>query len=146
MHQMDLSVELFWNREYCTQVAYFLSSWKDEPPKCFSLHFNEPLCRYESLGLKSAPNKSDNGVHASASPFEGLAEKCNWLGLSIQKIGFGKALLKAGLSARTIRAWSLDPRVKLLNDDGEGSIFDALEDMDAKECLDKLVELNKVNS
>jgi len=30
---------------------------------------------YKELGLTSVPNKGDNGVHASASPFEGLAEK-----------------------------------------------------------------------
>lgn len=33
------------------------------------------LDNYKKLGLKSVPNKGDNGVHASASPFEGLAEK-----------------------------------------------------------------------
>ena len=95
--------------------------------------------------MKSAPNKSDNGVHASASPFEGLAEKCNWLGLPIEKVDFGKALLEAGLSEKTIKAWSLDPRIEL-GDGEKGSVFDSLEDMDAKECLEKLVELNKINS
>ena len=38
------------------------------------------LDNYKKLGLSSVPNKGDNGVHASASPFEGLAEKwyvCN---------------------------------------------------------------------
>ena len=33
------------------------------------------LDNYKKLGLTSVPNKGDNGVHASASPFEGLAEK-----------------------------------------------------------------------
>lgn len=33
------------------------------------------LDSYKELGLTSVPNKGDNGVHASASPFEGLAEK-----------------------------------------------------------------------
>lgn len=99
---------------------------------------------YEELGLKSAPNKSDNGVHASASPFEGLAEKCNWLGMPLKKDSFGKALLNAGLSKKTIKEWSLDPRIKLL--DGEmGSVFDYLEDLDVSECLSKLEALNKAN-
>ena len=35
----------------------------------------EILTRYKELGLTSEPNQGDNGVHASASPFEGLAEK-----------------------------------------------------------------------
>jgi hypothetical protein len=96
---------------------------------------------YKELGLTSVPNKGDNGVHASASPFEGLAEKNNWLGISISDDKFGKALLDAGLSEETIKEWSVDPRVDL-PEGGKGSVFDALEDMDAKECLAKLVEIN----
>jgi hypothetical protein len=40
-----------------------------------------PCCAmlWEALGLRAPCNTSDNGVHASASPFEGLAEKMNWL-------------------------------------------------------------------
>ena len=41
---------------------------------------------WEPLGLTSVPNVGDNGVHASASPFEALAERTNWLG------NFGKVL------------------------------------------------------
>jgi hypothetical protein len=33
--------------------------------------------QWKELGLSSEPNVGDNGVHASASPFEGLAERCN---------------------------------------------------------------------
>jgi hypothetical protein len=102
------------------------------------------LDTWKELGLKDAPNKGDNGVHASASPFEGLAEKTNWLGASIASDSFGKALLDAGLTEETIKAWSVDPRVNL-PEGGKGSIFDALEDMNVNECLAKLVELNAVN-
>jgi hypothetical protein len=99
---------------------------------------------YKALGLTSEPNKGDNGVHASASPFEGLAERINWLGASINDDTFGSALLKAGLSEETIKAWSVDPRVK--QPDGSiGSVFDCLEDTDADDCLARLVELNKLN-
>lgn len=99
---------------------------------------------YKELGLKSVPNKGDNGVHASASPFEGLAEKMNWLGASIDTDAFGKALLESGLSKKTISDWSVDPRVNLPGGE-KGSVFDALEDMDVDACLAKLVELNKLN-
>lgn len=102
------------------------------------------LDTWKDLGLKSEPNKGDNGVHASASPFEGLAEKTNWLGASISEDAFGKALLGAGLTEETIKAWSVDPRVKQ-PDGSMGSVFDALEDMDVDECLKKLVELNSLN-
>lgn len=100
---------------------------------------------YKSLGLSSSPNKGDNGVHASASPFEGLAERINWLGKQPENDSFGQALLKAGLSQKTIAAWSVDPRVKMA-DGSMGSIFDALEDMDVDDCLAKMVELNKLNA
>jgi len=102
------------------------------------------LDTYQELGLTSEPNKGDNGVHASASPFEGLAEKNNWLGQDFSKDTFGKALLEAGLSEETIKAWSVDPRVEL-PEGGKGSVFDALEDMDVDDCLAKLVELNTIN-
>ena len=103
------------------------------------------LDEYKTLGLASKPDKGDNGVHASASPFEGLAEQNNWLGKSIEELSFGKALIKGGLSVATIKEWSVDPRVKQL-DGSQGSVFDALEDMDVDECLAKLVQLNGINA
>jgi hypothetical protein len=39
----------------------------------------EILARWQELGLKSKPYTGENGVHASASPLEGLAERANWL-------------------------------------------------------------------
>ena len=36
------------------------------------------------------------GMHASASPFEGLAERANWLEAEIKDDAFGKQLLAAG--------------------------------------------------
>jgi len=103
------------------------------------------LDSWEDLGLTSVPNKGDNGVHASASPFEGLAEKSNWLGASISEDTFGAALIAAGLSEDTIKEWSVDPRVTQ-PDGSMGSVFDSLEDMDAAECLKTLVELNALNA
>lgn len=95
--------------------------------------------------MDSEPNKGDNGVHASASPFEGLAEKMNWLGKALGDDPFAAALLRAGLSETTIREWSVDPRITISADGDKGSVFDALEDMDVDVCLSKLVELNELN-
>lgn len=103
------------------------------------------LDQYKELGLSAEPNKGDNGVHASASPFEGLAEKVNWLKRSIEDDPFGKALLSAGLSKATISEWSVDPRVTM-PDGSKGSVFDSLEDLDVDNCIAKLNELNKLNS
>merc|ERR1712194_780718 len=52
---------------------------------------------WENLKLKAEPNTGDNGVHASASPFEALAERGNWLGADLAKDPFGKALLNKGV-------------------------------------------------
>jgi hypothetical protein len=50
---------------------------------------------------------------------------------------FGARALAAGISAETLKEWSVDPQVK-----GK-SVFDQLEDKDASDCLAKMVELNQ---
>lgn len=94
------------------------------------------LTEWQELGLAYEPNVGDNCVHASASPFEGLAERMNWLKVSPEDDSFGSEALKAGISAETLKAWSVDPQVK-----GK-SVFDQLEDLDAPACLQKMLELN----
>jgi len=95
---------------------------------------------WKSLGLPGQPNVGDNGVHASASPFEALCERMNWLGVQCKNDSYCKSLVKAGISEETIKAWSVDPQVKL--DTGKkGSIWDALEDMNASACLEKTKKL-----
>merc|ERR1712232_1506029 len=69
------------------------------------------LDQYKKLGLSSKPDTGDNGVHASASPFEALAERVNWLGYRIERDPFGKVLLKHGILAGMIRDWCRDPQV-----------------------------------
>ena len=102
---------------------------------------------WKALGLKAPCNGGDNAVHASASPFEGLAERINWLATPIAEDPFGRALLDAGVSAETIKKWSSDPQVKYdqatAKETGKpkGSIFDALEDMDMQACLEKCVAI-----
>ena len=91
---------------------------------------------WEKLGLPGAPNVTDNGVHASASPFEGLAERMNWLEKPLADDPFGKALLDAGIKEETLKAWTVDPRVPM-PDGADGSLFDALEDLDLDACIEK---------
>jgi hypothetical protein len=93
---------------------------------------------WKSLGLQFEPNTGENGVHASASPFEGLAERMNWLQVKPEQDAFGKALIEGtGIDAETLQTWSLDPQVK-----GK-SLFDSLEDLDADACVAKAKELLK---
>ena len=95
------------------------------------------LQTWQQLGMEAEPNTGNNCVHASASPFEGLAEKMNWLGIKPQQDEFGIKLIKSGVSPSTIKEWSVDPQVH-----GK-SLFDQLEDLDADECVDKAVQLKE---
>lgn len=83
-------------------------------------------------------------MHASASPFEGLAEKANWLELEPKDDKFGSVLQQAGIKQARLKEWFKDPQVKI-SDSAYGSLFDALEDLDADECLEKLKALNRLN-
>jgi len=90
---------------------------------------------WKELGLKSEPNVGDNGVHASASPFEALAERLNWMGVKLEEDSFGKALLDSGIPKDTILAWTKDPQVPF--DGKKASLFDLFEDLDYDDCLAK---------
>lgn len=97
----------------------------------------------EEPRLAAEPNTGENCVHASASPFEGLAERMNWLGYRADRDQFGKALLAAGVSLKTIKDWTLDPAVTYgpkLNPTTK-SIWDTIEDMDSEECCNKCAEI-----
>jgi len=49
-------------------------------------------------GLTAQPDVGDNGVHALASLFKGLAEPINWLEVAMDEDPYGRLLLSAGLS------------------------------------------------
>ena len=103
------------------------------------------LDQYEDLGLKSKPNTGDNGVHASASPFEGLAERVNWRGHTVESDPFGKALLAAKVPLAKIVEWLGDALVSVDGETAEGktmSIFDTLEDLDANDVLAKFSKIH----
>ena len=72
----------------------------------------EIFSQWKGLGLASEPNVGDNGVHASASPFEALAERLNWMGATLEEDAFGKAMLACGIPKDTIMAWTKDPQVR----------------------------------
>eukprot|EP00397_Hematodinium_sp_SG-2012_P012066 GEMP01012224.1.p1 GENE.GEMP01012224.1~~GEMP01012224.1.p1 ORF type:complete len:349 (+),score=84.25 GEMP01012224.1:124-1170(+) len=90
--------------------------------------------RWKELELKFEPNVGDNAVHASASPFEALAERMNWLGYRPERDAFGKQLLKVA-SRSQIRDWAVDPQVTYGPVSITKSIFDSLEDTDTDYCL-----------
>jgi len=96
---------------------------------------NDVFKDWQDLGLPSVPNTGDNGVHASASPFEALAERANWLGRSLEADPFGRAMLASGVSLGAIKAWTDDPPVNFQGK--KVSLFDLVEDLDGRECLKK---------
>jgi hypothetical protein len=102
------------------------------------------LDNYRQLGLKTKPNTGDNGVHASASPFEALAERMNWLGADMEQDDFGKALLKKVPKDKVLK-WAGDAQVTVDGETAPGktmSVFDTLEDLDADTILQKVEKVH----
>merc|ERR1712166_1031131 len=100
------------------------------------------FAKWEELGLKAQPDVGDNGMHGSASPFEAFSELVSWTGADPSTEEFGAAMLAAGISADTVKAWSVDPQVTLPEGDKKGSLFDSVEDTNANDCLATLVKIN----
>jgi len=100
--------------------------------------------KWQALGLASQPNVGLNGVHASASPFEALAERMNWLGVSMKDDEFAQSLVSAGISEATIKEWSVDPVVTYGSDSLpiKKSLFDSLEDTDSDMCIAQAMMIN----
>merc|ERR1719473_1891084 len=96
----------------------------------------EIFAKWESLGLKTEPDTGDNSIHASASPFEALLERMNWLQADVLAEGFGKQVLGAGVPAYMMSEFSQDPQVRYGGE--KTSLFDLLEDTDASACAQKL--------
>uniref|UniRef100_A0A7S1LER7 Nucleoside-diphosphate kinase n=1 Tax=Neobodo designis TaxID=312471 RepID=A0A7S1LER7_NEODS len=101
------------------------------------------LQKWKELGLAAEPNVGDNAVHASASPFEGLAERMNWLGVKCQDDQYCSSMVKAGIPESVIEHWTRDPQVVISEDKKKKSLFDSLEDLDAAPCMKKAQELAK---
>lgn len=97
--------------------------------------------RWQELGLPAPPSAGQNAVHASASPLEATAERCNWLGRKVQEDPFAAQLLGSGVSLEWVEAAILDPQVKLDASEGHGSLFDAVRGMDAGGCARRLKAL-----
>jgi len=98
---------------------------------------------WQDLGLASEPNTGENGVHASASPFEALSERANWLGVPLERDFFCRGMLAAGVPITAIKAWCDDPAVMF--EGKKQSLFDLLEDLDGRNVLKKSAAINASN-
>lgn len=101
------------------------------------------LDQWEALGLAKQPFTGENGVHASASPLEGLFERMNWLGADPAADPYGASLVAAGIPATTLSAWSKDPAVAF--DGGAFSVFDLHEDLTLGDCTAKALQVYAAN-
>merc|ERR1719263_1231286 len=59
----------------------------------------------------------------------------NWLGYKVERDPFGKLLLKASVTRKQIKDWSVDPQVTYGPVPMTKSLFDSLEDTDSDYCL-----------
>ena len=111
------------------------------------------LKNWEALGLARAP-VGDHGVHASASPFEGMVERFIWLDRDVNSDPFGRALLRAGLDEQRLIEWVKNPKVissksgfeidhslKVEVEGVQKSLFVVLEDKNAQECVVTCIQI-----
>merc|ERR1712137_279108 len=102
---------------------------------------------WRELGLQAEPNIGNNGVHASASPFEGLAERANWLNTPLGEDPFGKEMLAAGIPLKSIEEWTKDPNV--FYEESDVSVFDLFEDQEQDEILTRartIIDMERRNT
>ena len=90
------------------------------------------LAQHEALGMEEAPNNSNNGVHASASPLEALKERLIWLNFTLDSDPTGSKLVELAVwdeSKRPVLDSLLEnPPVDVAG--MKGKAFDILEDKD----------------
>jgi nucleoside diphosphate kinase len=97
---------------------------------------NQLLEHWGELGLSDQPEKSRNGIHASAGPLEGLRERMVWLDTDPLQDEFGAALLEAGMSEERLRVLLENPVLRM--DGREEPVFDLTEDLDADAAVQRL--------
>jgi len=94
---------------------------------------------YKKFDLAAQPTTSDNGVHASAGPLEGLRERVVWLERTITQDDYGKQLMELGIEEKQLLDMLEDPRVKYQGK--EESLFDITEDRDSCDLPEILSEV-----
>ncbi|CAK0844729.1 unnamed protein product [Prorocentrum cordatum] len=90
---------------------------------------------WRALGLEGPLHAGDNAVHASASAFEAMVERTNWLGVRLKDDPFGQQLIDRGLPEATLEEWASDPIVSF--EGRESSLFDLFENLDGRGCLER---------
>jgi hypothetical protein len=98
------------------------------------------LEQWKELGLTSPTRETMAFMLGAVSPFEDWLKRSTGWKRKRGRSVWCRILLKAGLSATTIKSG----RTRVTMSDGsKGSIFDALEDMNAGDCLAKMVGIER---
>jgi hypothetical protein len=105
--------------------------------------------QYERKYVDETPAFINNGIHMSASPLETLSERINWCSVTNHDVShdkYGRMLLGRGIPEGVILDWCSNAKVKVpYSGDTVGYkhqfVFDAVRNMDTKECTDKLIEI-----
>lgn len=90
------------------------------------------FAQWEALGLSEQPNNTDNGVHASAGPLEGLKERMVWLGFALDSDPIGARLAELAVwdpSKRAVLESLLENPTVTFNGLKQ-AVFDLTEDKD----------------
>lgn len=109
---------------------------EDAKPSSLRGYFRD---NWRSLRLGGPLHVGENAVHASASAFEAMVERVNWLGISFEDDPFGRELISRHVSAATLKSWSTDPVVSYHG--REASLFDLFENLGCLESLKLATEL-----
>lgn len=96
----------------------------------------ELLARYAELGMHAPPTMTNNGVHASAGPIEGLRERMVWLGVDPASSRFGRELLSRGISSSQLERLLENAPADFGGT--RGPVFDITEDSDARDVAGKI--------
>ena len=89
------------------------------------------LGKYRELGLDEAPTVTNNGIHASAGPIEGMRERMVWLGVEPGSTPLGAALIAGGISRDELRSLLGNGTADFKGE--QGPVFDITEDIDARD-------------
>ena len=97
---------------------------------------NRLFAEYSSFGLQFRPTMSDNGVHASAGPIEGMRERMVWAGIAPEESELGRALLNKGITREELD--QLLENGETVFRGKKGPVFDITEDCDTESVLNDI--------
>merc|ERR1712196_767688 len=94
-----------WNAQHLSWKAFQDDVVGAEDPRCAptsSLRGSAFVDWRRLTNMGKQPSSKFNGIQASASPFEGLAQRVHWLNAIVEDDPFGKQLIGADIDAEWV--------------------------------------------